>query len=121
VIARLGAIAMAAIALNGLAGVETRVMWLNGCWAAAAALLVARVWLGRETPGLRLADLSVNVCGMLILGHIALVTPGTASALRSPASELVVALVFATTLTSAIVRLGLLLDGRRATIGLIDA
>jgi hypothetical protein len=120
-LARLFAIVVAATALNGLAGAETRLTGLNVWWATAVVLLAVRVCLGRETQALRLADLVVNVCGMLLLAHLALARPGSFAVTMTPIAELALALAFAAALTSAIVRLGLLLDGRRAIIRLTDA
>ncbi|MBN1639956.1 MAG: hypothetical protein JXA09_01880 [Anaerolineae bacterium] len=120
VVARLCAIGVAAIALNAASGAGVCVAWLNLWSAAAVLLLVARVWLRRESPLLRLADLAVDLCGMLLLGQIALSMASTCLAMRSLLAEAALALAFAMALTGAVVRLGLLLDGGRTGIQLTD-
>jgi hypothetical protein len=121
VLARLCTIVLTATILNGLADAGVGMTWLNVCWALVVVLLMAQIWLRRAPWALGLAGLAVDSCALLLLGHIALRMPDRSPGMGTPIAQVTLALAFATTLTSAIVRLGLLLDGRRAIVQLTDA
>jgi hypothetical protein len=115
-VAQLSAIAVAALVLNGVDRAGKHMLWLNGCWGLAVVLLAARTRLRRASHLIGAAELLVNVCGMLLLAHLSLETPEAYLM-----TDIALALAFATALSGAIVRLGLLLDGRRTVIRLTDA
>ena len=87
--------------------------WVNLWLALSLVLDAVHLWNERRSLGPRLVDAFTSALGAVLLAYVALAGH---AALTVP-----LALLFATTITATIIKLGLLLEGKQAVIQLTDA
>lgn len=87
--------------------------WVNLWLTLSLVLDTAYLWNEHRSLGPRLVDVFLNALGAVLLAYVALAGQAV---LTVP-----LALLFATTITVTIVKLGLLLEGKQAIIQLTDA
>jgi hypothetical protein len=100
--------------------IRAHLPWLNLWWGALLVLGVVRLYLGRATVLTRLVDVVLSVLGTVILARIALGGQVGMLSTELVAVKFALAVSFAATITGAIVKLGLLLEGKQAVIRLAD-
>jgi hypothetical protein len=108
-----GIVANLSVLLGAPLCLPAGMMWVNLWLTMSLVLDAAYLWNENRSLGPRLADVCLSALGAILLAYVALAGQAV---LTVP-----LALLFATTITVTIVKLGLLLEGKQAIIQLTDA